>query len=58
MTDLDAMRFVADYEGGRLTQGEIITGFQALLDDDRMWGQPDALVAQVEFMIDSGVVHT
>ena len=53
----DLLAFIMDYEGGELSEDEIIAGFQHLLDSGLAWSLQGSYGRAAKALLDAGLIH-
>jgi len=53
----DEVGFIMDFEGGSVTQGEIINGFQHLIDNGHAWSLQGSYGRTAQALINAGHCH-
>lgn len=53
----DTLSFIMDYEGGDLSEDEMIAGFQHLVDSGLVWQLQGHYGRTAAALIDAGLIH-
>ena len=54
---MDTVTFIMEFEGGELSEEELVTGFQSLIDSGTAWSLQGFYGRTAEALIEAGYCH-